>query len=79
MVLYDNMYYGVIKLLITKKELSGKINLSIGTIDRLMKNGLPFYKLERAVRFDYQKVEQWLKDGVKSNADRGIDSSDDSK
>lgn len=52
-------------MLITKKELSTEMRLSVATIDRLMKNGLPFVKLERAVRFDIAEVEKWLKAGNK--------------
>lgn len=65
MICYDVLE--VIKVLITKKELSDKTRFSIGTIDRLMRDGMPHVKLERAVRFDYEEVERWLKDGGKSN------------
>lgn len=69
----ERMFY-----LCTKKHLCDTFQLSIKKIDRLMKNGLPFVKLERAVRFDPVEVESWLKDGGKSNADRRIDSADNS-
>lgn len=53
-------------MLVTKKELSESTKLSIATIDRLMRDGMPHIKLERAVRFDLEEVVIWLKAGDKN-------------
>lgn len=45
---------------ITKKELSEKLSISIATIDRNMREGMPYIKMERAVRFKFDEVEEWL-------------------
>ncbi len=45
-----------------KKEISEHYAVSIPTIDRLMKDGLPYVKLGKSVRFDLEKVEQWLQE-----------------
>lgn len=43
--------------LITKKELSERLNISIGKVDLLIKKKqIPYYKMDRLVRFDYCKV-----------------------
>jgi hypothetical protein len=43
--------------LITKKELKDKLNVSIGKIDLLIKKKqIPYYKIDRLVRFDWFKV-----------------------
>lgn len=46
--------------MITKKELAEHYNVSIATIDRLMKEGLPYTKIGKNVRFDLEKVKKWL-------------------
>jgi excisionase family DNA binding protein len=47
--------------MLTKKELAAKLKLSIPTIDRLMKKGMPFFKIGKSVRFDEEIVNEWLK------------------
>ena len=47
---------------IGKKELSKKIGISPSTIDRLRKEGLPSHQLGRKIVFDYEEVEQWIKE-----------------
>jgi excisionase family DNA binding protein len=49
----------------TKKELADYLKVSVGTIDRMMKLGLPHLKLKGAVRFEKQKVISWLEKEVK--------------
>ena len=46
--------------MLTKKEITNHYSVSINTIDRLMKEGLPFTKIGKSVRFDLEKVEEWL-------------------
>jgi len=48
--------------MLTKKELAEKLKVSIMTINRHMKTGLPFYKVGKSVRFDYEEVKKYLKD-----------------
>jgi len=48
-------------MLIKKKELANKINMSIASIDRFMTKGLPYYKLGKSVRFEYDEVLEWIK------------------
>ncbi len=47
--------------MITKKELANKLNVSLSTIDRLMVNGVPFVKIGKSVRFEYEAVVEWIK------------------
>ena len=48
--------------MLTKKELAEKLNVSIPTIDRLLKDGIPRIYIRGAVRFDYEEVICWLKE-----------------
>lgn len=48
--------------MLTKKELAAKLKLSIPTIDRLMKKGMPFFKIGKSVRFEEEEVLKWLKE-----------------
>jgi len=43
----------------TKKEIAETLKLSIPTIDRLMKKGMPYYKIGRSVRFKEEEVLEW--------------------
>jgi excisionase family DNA binding protein len=46
---------------LTKSELADYFKLAVPTIDRLMKKGLPYYKLPNgSVRFELEEVKQWL-------------------
>ena len=49
--------------MLTKKEIADHYKVSIPTIDRLMKEGLPFTKIGKSVRFNLETVEDWLKKG----------------
>ena len=49
------------KVLLTTEELMAKYKLSRATIDRWRKEGMPFSKIGRAVRFDEDKVQEWIK------------------
>lgn len=50
---------------ITKKELAVELSLSIVKIDRMMKQGLPFVKIDKLVRFDFSNVDMWIKQNYK--------------
>ena len=46
---------------LTKVQLADYFKLAIPTIDRLMKKGLPYYKLPNgSVRFELEEIKQWL-------------------
>jgi len=52
--------------LVTKKEICSLLNVSRATLDRWRSKGLPFIKVDRAVRFDKSKVLEWvIKEGEK--------------
>jgi len=44
----------------TKKEIAEILKLSIPTIDRLMKQGMPYFKIGRSVRFKDEEVLEWI-------------------
>jgi len=46
--------------LLTKKELSEVLSVSLATIDRMRLQGLPAIKMRNAVRFDKGLVQEWL-------------------
>jgi excisionase family DNA binding protein len=48
------------KELITEKQLIDLLKLSRATISRLRKNGMPYKKIGKSVRYDYDEVRQWL-------------------
>ena len=52
--------------MLTKKELAENLNVSVPTIDRLLKDGVPRIYIRGSVRFEYDEVVRWLKDGGKS-------------
>lgn len=50
--------------MLSKKELSKELSVSIATIDRYMKCGMPFHKIgKKLVRFYLEEVQEWLKKG----------------
>ena len=46
--------------LISKKELAKKIGMSESFINKWMLLGLPYYKVGRYVRFEWNQVVRWL-------------------
>jgi len=48
---------------INKKELAEKLSISVITIDRQRKKGLPFHKLGGKIVFIYDEVAEWIKGG----------------
>jgi excisionase family DNA binding protein len=48
------------KDLLSKTDLMKYLSLSRGTIDRLMKHGLPYIKLDRRVLFRKSDIDKWL-------------------
>jgi excisionase family DNA binding protein len=52
---------------ITTEELAEKLKVTRQTISNWRKEGLPFLKLGRAVRFDLDKVKEWIEKKGASN------------
>lgn len=52
--------------LLTKEELCRWLKISRPTVDRWRKQGLPFIKTGRLVRFDKNDVLKWLKENSKN-------------
>ena len=52
---------------ISKKELAEKLSISIVTIDRLRKQGLPFHNVGKKVVFVEEEVSEWILKGEKDN------------
>jgi excisionase family DNA binding protein len=50
------------KEFLTLEELSQLLKISRATIDRWRKEGMPFIKMGRGVRFDQDAVMKWIKD-----------------
>lgn len=54
--------------MLTKKELANELNVSLTTIDRMIKRGLPNYKTSNdngTIRFEYTEVKDWLRNNNK--------------
>lgn len=49
--------------MLTKNELAEELKISVVTINRLLAKGLPKVKVGGQVRFIYEDVEKWLKNG----------------
>jgi len=47
--------------MLNKKQIAEHYAVSVPTIDRLMKEGLPYVKVGKNVRFDLDEVKEWLK------------------
>jgi len=52
--------YKMSEKLLTMEELMQLLSVSRSTLDRWRKNGLPFKKVGRSVRFDYKEVRDWI-------------------
>ena len=50
----------VMTTLLTKKQVASLTGFSVRTIDRARKDGLPYIKKGRAVRFDAKDVSVWV-------------------
>lgn len=52
--------------LITSEELQKIYSLSRSTIDRWRREGMPFFKVGRNVRFDEIAVQKWIEENKQS-------------
>lgn len=50
----------VAKTLLTTEDLMVKYKVSRSTIDRWRKEGMPFSKIGRGVRFNEDEVQKWI-------------------
>jgi len=58
--------------LLTTKELATIMNVSPGTIRNMMKKGLPYIQINKVVRFDWNRVKDWLeKETTKRRSEDG--------
>lgn len=50
---------------LTKEELATYLKVTQRTIDRLRKEGMPFFKVGTNIRFGKEEVLKWLKENGK--------------
>jgi excisionase family DNA binding protein len=48
--------------MLTKEDLCEWLKVSLPTVDRLMKQGMPHLKIGKAVRFEQEDVKKWLEE-----------------
>ena len=48
--------------LLSKKDLSEYLKCSIGMVDKLMTNNLPYYKVGRNVKFRIEDINDYLEE-----------------
>jgi Phage DNA packaging protein Nu1. len=48
--------------MLTKKELAKELKISIPTVDRQLKMGMPHIKIGKVIRFELNEVVKWLKE-----------------
>lgn len=53
------------EIYLTEKELCSWLKISRSKVLNLRKEGMPFIKLGKNVRFDKEKIEEWLKEKQK--------------
>ena len=55
--------------MLNKEELAKELNISVPMVNKLMRQGMPYYKIgSKLVRFNPEDVEKWLKE--KANNER---------
>ena len=54
----------------TEKELCEWLKVSRSKVISLRKEGMPFIKLGKSIRFDKEEVEKWLKEKAKTKGTR---------
>jgi len=47
---------------LTIQDLQSKYKVGRGTVDKWRKDGLPFTKINRTIRFEKAEVVQWIKE-----------------
>lgn len=51
----------------TREEIAIRFNVHVNTIDKWRKMGMPFIKIRKNVRFDFNDVDKWLKEYFSEN------------
>lgn len=46
--------------MVTKKEICEIYAISLPTVNRMMKRGMPYYKVGKLVRFYPEEVKEWI-------------------
>lgn len=59
------------KALLTSVELANLLKVSTRTLIRYRKIGMPYIQNERIVRYEYDKVIEWLKGGEQNDEING--------
>lgn len=49
------------RVMLTKTELAEALKISMMSVNRHMKKGMPYYKVGELVRFDLDEVLDWFK------------------
>ena len=57
--------------LLTIKELAEKLKMSVTTLYRFKREGMP-YIIEKPLRFDFIEVFEWFKTRERGGANRGV-------
>ena len=47
---------------LTTKDLEGKYKVSRATIKKWREKGMPYYLIDRTIRFKEGEIEQWVKE-----------------
>lgn len=47
---------------LSKIELAKELEISVVTLDRLRKKGLPSHNVGKKIVFDYEEVTKWIKE-----------------
>lgn len=60
--LFPELDYRRIKRILTIKELARILQISVSQVYKLVeRNEIPCYRIGRAIRFDYEDIEEWLR------------------
>jgi excisionase family DNA binding protein len=55
-------------MFIKKTDVMKMFGVSLPTVDRLMKKGMPYYKIGgKIVRFDKEELEKWFKERAQND------------
>lgn len=47
--------------MVSKKEIAKHFGVSVPTVDRWIKVGVPHYKIGKLVRFEIEEVKEWFR------------------
>lgn len=55
--------------MLTRKELAERMRVTTRTVDRQVKNGMPYIKFGGSIRFDLDAVMKWLEEQSKKKGE----------